>query len=130
MSVYDPERDEFATVTKIGTGLRDAEWRACGDAIHRDSDRALHGLAGRLALETVERKVTHQCAESLVVLDQTHVLGWRQWHELRCRYLIGDMRTCRGQACRIAVTRHHQYGYMDRAQRLGRVIAQHSQSER
>jgi DNA ligase-1 len=27
VGVYDPERDEFATVTKIGTGLSDAEWR-------------------------------------------------------------------------------------------------------
>ena len=25
MGVYDAERDEFATVTKIGTGLSDAE---------------------------------------------------------------------------------------------------------
>jgi DNA ligase-1 len=28
VGVYDSERDEFATVTKIGTGLSDAEWRA------------------------------------------------------------------------------------------------------
>jgi DNA ligase 1 len=28
VGVYDTERDEFATVTKIGTGLSDAEWRA------------------------------------------------------------------------------------------------------
>jgi DNA ligase-1 len=28
VGVYDAERDEFATVTKIGTGLSDAEWRA------------------------------------------------------------------------------------------------------
>jgi DNA ligase 1 len=28
VGVYDSERDEFATVSKIGTGLSDAEWRA------------------------------------------------------------------------------------------------------
>jgi DNA ligase 1 len=28
VGVYDAEHDEFATVTKIGTGLSDAEWRA------------------------------------------------------------------------------------------------------
>lgn len=27
VGVYDPERDEFVTVTKIGTGLTDEEWR-------------------------------------------------------------------------------------------------------
>jgi DNA ligase-1 len=28
VAVYDPARDIFATITKIGTGLKDADWRA------------------------------------------------------------------------------------------------------
>ncbi len=35
VGVYDPERDEFATVTKIGTGLSDAEWRAVRERCDR-----------------------------------------------------------------------------------------------
>ncbi|HYM51771.1 MAG TPA: ATP-dependent DNA ligase [Candidatus Limnocylindrales bacterium] len=33
--VYDAERDEFVTITRIGTGLSDAEWRE----IHKRGDR-------------------------------------------------------------------------------------------
>jgi DNA ligase 1 len=35
VGVYDTERDEFATVTKIGTGLSDAEWRAIRERCDR-----------------------------------------------------------------------------------------------
>jgi len=28
VAVYDPERDVFTSITKIGTGLTDAEWRS------------------------------------------------------------------------------------------------------
>jgi DNA ligase 1 len=35
VGVYDPEKDEFVTVSKIGTGLTDDEWRE----IHKRADR-------------------------------------------------------------------------------------------
>lgn len=35
VGVYDPERDEFVTVAKIGTGLTDDEWRE----IHKRADK-------------------------------------------------------------------------------------------
>ena len=79
VGVYDAERDEFATVTKIGTGLSDEEWRD----VRRRCDRiTLEGRPARVSsiIEPsvwVEPEVVVEVLADEITRSPVHTAGRR-----------------------------------------------------
>jgi DNA ligase-1 len=80
VGVYDTERDEFATVTKIGTGLSDAEWRAIRERC--DAITVEQRPARVRALITpsawVEAQVVIEVLADEITRSPMHTCGMRQ----------------------------------------------------
>jgi DNA ligase 1 len=78
VGVYDAEADEFATVTRIGTGLGDEQWREVADraAPYRSQDRPARVRSTVTPSVWVEPKIVLEVLADEITKSPNHTAGY------------------------------------------------------
>jgi DNA ligase 1 len=76
--VYDAENDEFVTVTKIGTGLSDEQWREIGEraAPFRSDDRPARVRSTITPSVWLEPKIVVEILADEITVSPNHTAGY------------------------------------------------------
>jgi DNA ligase-1 len=78
VGVYDQNNDEFVTVTKIGTGLSDEQWREVGDRVapYRSEQRPARVNSKIVPTVWVEPKVVVEVLADEITSSPNHTAGY------------------------------------------------------
>jgi DNA ligase-1 len=76
--VYDADNDEFVTVTKIGTGLSDQQWREIGEraAAFRSAQRPARVRATQIPSAWLEPRIVVEVLADEITVSPNHTAGY------------------------------------------------------